>query len=142
MTERAQDLTIDCEPTCGCWELNSGPLAEQSALLTSEPSLQPLHMVCLLFVCILEHMVLKHHFFHRSRPGLPLRLLLKARSPSGSVATCPDLSTDGISRRGPGLQASGPLPARVALSNSWLPPPQALGQPGMAPPSHMPGQLL
>jgi hypothetical protein len=25
---------------CGCWELNSGPLEEQSVLLTSEPSLQ------------------------------------------------------------------------------------------------------
>ena len=31
-----------CEPSCGCWELNSGPLVEQSVLLTSEPSLQPL----------------------------------------------------------------------------------------------------
>jgi hypothetical protein len=29
-----------CEPPCGCWELNSGPLEEQSALLTAEPSLQ------------------------------------------------------------------------------------------------------
>ena len=26
---------------CGCWELNSGPLEEQTMLLTSEPSLQP-----------------------------------------------------------------------------------------------------
>ena len=30
-----------CEPPCGCWELNSGPLQEQSVLLTTEPSLQP-----------------------------------------------------------------------------------------------------
>jgi hypothetical protein len=29
-----------CEPPCGCWELNSGPLEEQS-VLTPEPSLQP-----------------------------------------------------------------------------------------------------
>jgi hypothetical protein len=29
-----------CEPPCGCWELNSGPLEEQSVLLTAEPSLQ------------------------------------------------------------------------------------------------------
>ena len=29
------------EPPCDCWELNSGPLEEQSVLLTSEPSLQP-----------------------------------------------------------------------------------------------------
>jgi hypothetical protein len=30
-----------CEPPCGCWDLNSGPLKEQSVLLTAEPSLQP-----------------------------------------------------------------------------------------------------
>jgi hypothetical protein len=29
-----------CEPTCDCWELNSGPLNDQSVLLTAEPSLQ------------------------------------------------------------------------------------------------------
>jgi len=28
-----------CEPTSACWELNSGPLEEQSVLLTTEPSL-------------------------------------------------------------------------------------------------------
>jgi len=40
--KRAPDLIIDgCEPPCGCWELNSGPLEEQTVLLTSEPSLQP-----------------------------------------------------------------------------------------------------
>ena len=40
--KRAPDLIIDgCEPPCGCWELNSGPLEEHSVLLTSEPSLQP-----------------------------------------------------------------------------------------------------
>jgi hypothetical protein len=26
-----------CEPPCGCWDLNSGPLEEQSVLLTAEP---------------------------------------------------------------------------------------------------------
>jgi hypothetical protein len=25
------------EPSCNCWELNSGPLEEQSVLLTPEP---------------------------------------------------------------------------------------------------------
>jgi hypothetical protein len=30
-----------CEPPCGCWDLNSGPSEEQSALLTTEPSRQP-----------------------------------------------------------------------------------------------------
>ena len=40
--KRAPDLFTDgCEPPCGCWELNSGPLEEQSVRLTSEPSLQP-----------------------------------------------------------------------------------------------------
>ena len=31
-----------CELPCGCWELNQGSLEEQSVLLTTEPSLQPL----------------------------------------------------------------------------------------------------
>ena len=40
--KRASDpITDGCEPPCGCWKLNSGPLAEQSVLLTAEPSLQP-----------------------------------------------------------------------------------------------------
>ena len=29
-----------CEPPCGFWDLNSGPLEEQSVLLPTEPSLQ------------------------------------------------------------------------------------------------------
>jgi hypothetical protein len=37
--KRASDpITDGCEP-CGCWDLNSGPLAEQSVLLPAEPSL-------------------------------------------------------------------------------------------------------
>jgi hypothetical protein len=40
--KRASDLITDgCEPPCGCWELNSGPLEQQSVLLTAKPSLQP-----------------------------------------------------------------------------------------------------
>ena len=31
-----------CEPPCGYWELNLGPQEGQPALLTIEPSLQPL----------------------------------------------------------------------------------------------------
>jgi hypothetical protein len=37
------------------WDLNSGPLKEQSALLTTEPSLQPplhLFLIKILFVCL------------------------------------------------------------------------------------------
>jgi hypothetical protein len=30
-----------CEPSCGCWELNPGPLEEQTVLLAAEASLQP-----------------------------------------------------------------------------------------------------
>ena len=41
--KRASDLTTDgFEPLCGCWDLNSGPSEDQSVLLTTEPSLQPL----------------------------------------------------------------------------------------------------
>jgi hypothetical protein len=40
--KRASDpITDGCEPPCGCWELNPGPLEEQSVLLTTEPSRQP-----------------------------------------------------------------------------------------------------
>ena len=35
-------VTDGCKPPCGCWELISGPLEEQSGLLTTEPSLQAL----------------------------------------------------------------------------------------------------
>jgi hypothetical protein len=32
--KRASDLVTDgCEPPCGCWDLNSGPLGEQSGTL-------------------------------------------------------------------------------------------------------------
>ena len=40
--KRTPDLITDgCEPPHDCWELNSGPLEEQSGFLTAEPSLQP-----------------------------------------------------------------------------------------------------
>jgi hypothetical protein len=42
LPKEASDLITDgCEPSCSCWELNSGPLEEQSVLLTTEPSLHP-----------------------------------------------------------------------------------------------------
>jgi hypothetical protein len=41
-TRRGHQFITDAwESPCGCWELNSGPLEEQSVLLTAEPSLQP-----------------------------------------------------------------------------------------------------
>lgn len=40
--KRALNPTTDVyEPSCECWELNSGPLEEQAVLLTAEPSLSP-----------------------------------------------------------------------------------------------------
>jgi hypothetical protein len=44
-SKRALDIVTDgCEPPCGCWDLNSGPSEEQLALLTTEPSCQPLSL--------------------------------------------------------------------------------------------------
>ena len=34
-----------CELLCGCWELSSGPLEEQSVPLPAEPSLQPFSLI-------------------------------------------------------------------------------------------------
>jgi len=40
--KRASDpITDGCELPCGCWELNSGPLEEQTVLLTT---LQPMFL--------------------------------------------------------------------------------------------------
>ena len=52
-------ITDNCEPSCRCWELNSGPLQEQAMLLTSEPSLQPsampfIHPVSRSMACLLH----------------------------------------------------------------------------------------
>jgi hypothetical protein len=42
LQKRVSNLVTDgCEPPCGCWDLNSGPLEKQSVLLTAKPSLQP-----------------------------------------------------------------------------------------------------
>jgi hypothetical protein len=51
-------ITGGCnEPPCDCWELNSGPLEEQSVLLITEPSLQPVHHSYsrVNFACIYHH---------------------------------------------------------------------------------------
>jgi hypothetical protein len=54
--KRASDLITDgCEPPCGFWELNSGPLEEQSVLLTTKTSLHVCVCVCVcmsVFVCV------------------------------------------------------------------------------------------
>ena len=44
--KRASDpITDGCGPPCGCWDLNSGLLEEQSVLLTAGPFLQPYLLV-------------------------------------------------------------------------------------------------
>jgi hypothetical protein len=56
--KRASDpITDACEPPCGCWDLNSGPLEEQSVLLTAEPSLQPLYSVICLFTLLTDSLL-------------------------------------------------------------------------------------
>jgi hypothetical protein len=74
-----------CEPPCGCWELNSGPLEEQPVPLTAEPSLsllicnynfttffkKDLFIICKFTVAVFRHtrrgsqillwMVVSHH---------------------------------------------------------------------------------
>ena len=37
---RSPETGNGCEPPCGCWELNPGPLQVQPMLLATEPSLQ------------------------------------------------------------------------------------------------------
>ena len=64
--KRASDpITDGCEPPCGCWKLNSGPLEEQSVLLTISPA----HV---LHVCLNEERCVVIEFIvyglHR-RPG-------------------------------------------------------------------------
>ena len=45
--KRAPDpITDGCEPPCGCWELYSEPLEEQSVLLTAEPSPARVYFRC------------------------------------------------------------------------------------------------
>ena len=42
-----------CEPPCGCWELNLGPLQKQHVLLTTDSSLQP-HISFFLLIFIVK----------------------------------------------------------------------------------------
>jgi hypothetical protein len=62
---RASDpITDGCEPPCGCWKLNSGPLEEQSVLLATEPSLQPLLFIFKSWFFCVALAVLKHTEIH------------------------------------------------------------------------------
>jgi hypothetical protein len=55
-------ITDVWEPPCGCWDLNSEPLEEQSVLLTTEPSLQPQVLKLLEIVDLKETMVYQTAF--------------------------------------------------------------------------------
>jgi hypothetical protein len=50
----------------GCWERNSGPLEEQQACLTNEPSLQPLHSIET-FYFVVSHSVEEMIHMHGSK---------------------------------------------------------------------------
>jgi hypothetical protein len=38
--EDCRSLEPTCEPSCGCWKLNPGPLQEEQMLLAADPSPQ------------------------------------------------------------------------------------------------------
>jgi hypothetical protein len=97
--KRASDsITGGCETTCGCWDLNSGPLEEQSVLLPAESSHLP---PCFLFLNKL--LVLFFKTVSLCSPGCPgthsvdqAGLELRDSPASDSQVL--------------GLKASGPLP--------------------------------
>jgi hypothetical protein len=64
-------VTDECEPPCGCWDLNSGPSEEQSVLLTIEPSLQPLTILFMLdkIAELAKHL---REFANRGRSAKPV----------------------------------------------------------------------
>lgn len=47
-------VTDDCEPPCGSWIANPGPLQEQQALLTTEPVLAPVVFSVMVTICYKE----------------------------------------------------------------------------------------
>jgi hypothetical protein len=96
--KRAPDpITDGCEPPCGCWELNSGPLEEQSVLLIAEPSLQPRYIFLKSHIDLLAACMYPSNGFPplllNSAPGLTEPHL----APSSSHLTdtlCPSTSTN------------------------------------------------
>jgi hypothetical protein len=43
------ELKTVCDPQYGCWDLNLGPLDEQPVLSITEPSLQSLDLIFLMY---------------------------------------------------------------------------------------------
>jgi hypothetical protein len=86
--KRALDsITDGCEPPCGCWELNLGPLEEQLVLLTAEPSLQHHHHHSPSFFILFLSYLLRQHL------SLNLELTISvswlARESLGTSCLCP-----------------------------------------------------
>jgi hypothetical protein len=79
-------ITDGCEPPCGCWELNSGPLEEQSVLLTTESSLQ--HHPSPVFVCLKNIFKLIYFIY--------MNVLPTCMCVCHMHAGCPQSSEDGI----------------------------------------------
>jgi hypothetical protein len=51
-------VTSSCEPLCGFWESNSGPLEDQPVLICAEPFLQSLDLLnTIVFVCCVDESV-------------------------------------------------------------------------------------
>jgi hypothetical protein len=73
-----------CETPCDCWDLNSGPLEEQSVLSSTEPSHQPpqlysyhLFLNLCVYVCVCRCVMLVCHWVaqrsedHSGNPSSP-----------------------------------------------------------------------
>jgi hypothetical protein len=84
--KRTSDLISgSCEPPCVFWDLNSGPLEEQSVLLPAEPSRQPLFVYLFIYLFTIEflHLFLKQVLLcipgwpqtHRDSPASVSRML-------------------------------------------------------------------
>jgi hypothetical protein len=66
----------------GCWEMNSGPLEEQSVLLITEPSLQPLKFTLMKNVLMKRKKLRKEKYeiYSSSIKGAPGSRILLFRS--------------------------------------------------------------
>lgn len=79
MSRETRSGVIDgCKQTCEYWELNLGPLGELQALLTPEPSLQPLlsYLPPLPLFLFLPSLFLSSSFLSSSSSALPPSLSL------------------------------------------------------------------
>jgi hypothetical protein len=66
--KKASDsITGGYEPPCGCWELNSGSLEEQSVLLTTEPYLQPGHLFFVFFFFVFAFVFFDKPKIHKEK---------------------------------------------------------------------------